>query len=122
MRADKTQRLALGALEAIRNNPRFPYKTGNLKYNATYPKYGENYFSIVFDKTIAPYIDFLEGGTTERTYTRKDGLSIFTHGSKSHVGFISIDATNDVINYLAVQFKAKGGYKVVNNQGKEYLK
>jgi len=111
----------MGALQAVRSNPTFPYKTGNLKYNATYPKSGENFFSIVFDKTIAPYIDFLEKGVPAQVYTRKDGKSVFTRGSMKHVGFISVRATNDVITYLATEFKARVGYIVRNNQGNEYL-
>jgi len=122
MRADIMLRLALGALEAVRSNPAFPYKTGHLKYDATYPETGENYFAIVFDKTTAPYIPFLEGGVEPQIYVRKDGMPVFTHGSIKHRGFISVRATNDVIGYLAHQFHAQAGsYKVTNNQGKEYI-
>ncbi|NCA95552.1 MAG: hypothetical protein EOM74_01080 [Methanomicrobia archaeon] len=95
------QRLGLGAMERVRQNARFPYKTGNLKFNATYLKFvGENEFRIVFDTTIAPYIPFLEYGTVR---------------SKKHVNFISERATNDVIAYLAEQFKSPVVYAVETN-------
>jgi hypothetical protein len=90
MRSDVLQRLGLGALEAIKINPLFPYKTGNLKFNATYVSFlGESQFTIVFDETIAPYIKYLEDGTKR---------------SSKHQGFISQTATDDVINYLAKTF------------------
>lgn len=90
MRSDVLQRLGLGALEAIKVNPTFPYKTGNLKFNATYVSFiGEDQFTIVFDETVAPYVKYLEDGTKR---------------SSKHQGFISQRATDDVINYLAKTF------------------
>lgn len=122
MRADISFRLAYGSLRAIRANPLFPFKTGNLKWNATYATAGENRFAIVFDTTIAPYIPYLDKGVEPQIYFRKDGMPVFTNGSVKHRGFIRWAATNDVIEYLAKQFHAQNeAYKVVNNQGKEYI-
>lgn len=90
MRTNVLQRLGLGALEAVKNNPAFPYKTGNLKFNATFVSFlGEDQFTIYFDETIAPYVKYLEEGTERST---------------KHRGFISQRATDDVIDYLAKVF------------------
>ena len=71
LRADVIQRLGLGALAKIRGNPTFPYKTGNLKWNATSVKFANDSFTIVFDTTIAPYIPYLENGVEPQVYFRK---------------------------------------------------
>jgi len=98
MREDVLQRLGLGALEAVKTNPMFPYDTGRLKFNATYVVFVRgNSFAIVFDEVISPYIKYLEDGTSR---------------SQKHVGFISDRATNDVINYLAKQFRLDNDYTV----------
>lgn len=102
-----THRLAYGALMAVKSNPTFPYRTGNLKHNATYALANIDGFQIVFDGTIAPYIPYLEFGVAPQIYYRhsKAGLvMIYTPGSNRHVGFISNRATRDVINYLAKEF------------------
>jgi hypothetical protein len=102
MRADILQRLGLGAIAEIKNNPTFPYKTGNLKNSATWISFvGETTFIIHFDETIAPYIKYLEYGTIN---------------SVKHVGFISERATNDILNYLAKQFNIQGKYTLLNNK------
>lgn len=102
MRSDVLQRLGLGALARVKENPTFPYATGNLKFNATTVSFlGESQFSIVFDETIAPYVKYLEEGTKK---------------SSKHIGFISQRATDDVINYLANVFNVSVGFVV--RQGK----
>lgn len=103
MRADVLQRLGLGALAKVKENPTYPYKTGNLKFNATTVSFlGENTFKIVFDETIAPYIKYLEEGTKN---------------SSKHQGFISQRATDDVIQYLANVFNVSVGYAVKQGKG-----
>jgi hypothetical protein len=103
MRADILQRLGLGALAKVKENPTFPYDTGNLKFIATSVSFlGEDTFRIVFDETIAPYIKYLEEGTKNST---------------KHQGFISQRATDDVINYLANVFNVSVGYKVTQGKG-----
>lgn len=88
--------LSVIALDAIKANPTFPFKTGHLKNDATY--IGTNGFEIVFDAGQssskqtgmqyrgAPYIPFLEYGTTK---------------SNKHVGFISVRALDDATNAIA---------------------
>jgi hypothetical protein len=107
MRSDVLQRLGLGALEAIKTNPTFPYKTGNLKFNATSVSFlGENQFTIVFDETIAPYIKYLEN---------EEGR----YNNTKHQGFISQRATDDVINYLAKTFNVTVEY-ILRQGEREY--
>lgn len=106
MRSDVLQRLGLGALERVKSNPTYPYKTGNLKNNATKVTFiGENVFVIYVDSTIAPYVKYLEYGTSRST---------------KHVGFISIRATNDIIEYLSEQFHRIPTVTVFNNEGKRF--
>lgn len=122
MRADILQRLGLGALEAVRNNPTFPYKTGHLKNDATGVTFikGES-FSIYFDKTVAYYIPFLEYGVFPQSYQRmsKNGTMswVTTRGSTKHVGFISERAVADIINYLARALHKRVNYAIYNTDG-----
>ncbi len=122
MRADVIQRLGLGALEAIKQNPSFPFRTGRLKHNALWVDFSEPHsFKIIFDTRIAPYIPFLEYGVQPQMYFKKTtGRMVYTRGSTKHVGFISQRATQDVITYLAQQFRATVKYQVTNNEGRTY--
>lgn len=105
MRSDVLQRLGLGAKKAVQENPTFPYKTGNLLFNATKVSFlGEDTFKIEFDETIAPYIKYLEN---------EEGL----YRSTKHQFFISQRATDDVINYLMSVFNVSAGFVV--RQGKQ---
>jgi len=106
MRGDVIQRLGLGALVAIRNNPRFPHDTGHLKQDATGVSFIKpNSFTIYFDKTIAHYIPYLEYGTKRST---------------KHVGFISQRATQDIIDYLGQVLNRKVLYTMdLKDSGKK---
>lgn len=77
------EQLCSVALEEIRSNPSFPYRTGNLRQHATYV--GTNSMEIVFDEVKAPYIKYLEYGTAKST---------------KHVGFIE-RAVEDACNGIA---------------------
>ena len=104
MRSDVLQRLGLGALARVKENPTFPYATGNLMFNATTVSFlGDSQFSIVFDETIAPYIKYLEN---------EEGK----YRSTKHQGFISQRATDDVIGYLAGVFNVSVGFVVRNGK------
>jgi len=46
---------------------------------------------------------------------------VYTRGSMRHVGFISERATQDVIQYLAKQFRSEVNYQVTNNEGRTYI-
>lgn len=122
MRSDVIQRLGLGALNAIKQNPSFPFRTGRLKYNALWVDYSRPHtFTIVFDTRIAPYIPCLEYGVEPQMYWKNStGKMIYTRGSRKHVGFISERATQDVIQYLAQQFRSNVTYQVTNNEGRTY--
>lgn len=87
--------LAVLALDAIKANPTFPYRTGHLRNDATY--IGTDGFEIVFDSGDgrassgfamrgAPYIPFLEYGTVKST---------------KHVGFIRVRALDDATRAIA---------------------
>lgn len=92
----------------------FPLKTGNLKNSAVYTEplsqaIGFSSAAIVFDSSIAPYIDFLEYGTAPHDIPGAFGYPLpfgiggrfggkFHPGSKKNVGFIGDKGT-----YLAYQ-------------------
>lgn len=121
MRADVLQRLGLGALERVKGNPTYPYKTGNLKNNATKISFiGESVFIIYVDKIIAPYVKYLEYGTESGEYTDKKGNKRFFRGQSKHVGFLSVRATNDIIQYLSEQFHRLPTVTLFNNEGKRF--
>ena len=53
MRSDVVHRLAYGALAAVKSNPRFPFKWGNLKNNATYVEFPvQNQFAGLFEELL----------------------------------------------------------------------
>lgn len=109
------ERVGRTCLKAIKTAPWFPYKSGNLKFNATRgEKLDDNTFVITFDSTIANYIQYLEEGTQPHDipfafvgkgnwkwwYPYKDGVPFlfgmggrfdgkFHPGSTKHKGFIS---------------------------------
>lgn len=120
IRADIIQRLALGSLEAVRMNPSFPYRTGHLKYDATYTDTSyPNQFTIVFDLTIAPYIKYLDKGVASHQYINKYGNLVRSSGQTKHIGFIE-RAKYDVIDYMAIQFRSQGHYIVKRGNRKGY--
>lgn len=120
IRADIIQRLALGSLEAVRMNPSFPYRTGHLKYAATYTDTSmPNQFTIVFDLNIAPYIKYLDRGVSAHQFINKYGTLVRSGGQSKHVGFIE-RSKEDVIGYLAVQFRSQGHYVVKRGNRKGY--
>lgn len=96
----------------IKSQSWFPYKTGNLKYNATIGRqYDSNTFVIHFDSTIAPYIASLEEGSSPHDIPnafgkgrefgiggRFDGK--FHSGSNKHKGFISDKSVKAIVSYI----------------------
>lgn len=101
----------------IKSAPWFPYKTGNLKFNATSGRMiSQNTYLIHFDGTIAPYVAALENGSTPhdipgafgREYPfgiggRFDGK--FHPGSTKHKGFISDKCINTIIDYITTHYE-----------------
>lgn len=97
----------------IKRSAFFPYKTGNLKFNATYGNLidSETYV-ITFDSTIAPYVQYLEEGTAPHNIPRAFGRDLpfgtsgrfdgkFHPGSTKHKGFISDKCVGAIVDYLS---------------------
>lgn len=90
----------------------FPYKTGNLKFNATSGQMiNSNTYHIKFDSTIAPYVRFLEEGTKPHDIPRAFGRELpfgiggkfngkFHPGSTIHKGFISDKTIAEILEYF----------------------
>lgn len=111
------QTLGEKVLFEIKSAPWFPYKTGNLKFNATSGRMiSQNTYLIHFDGTIAPYVAALENGSTPhdipgafgRDYPfgiggRFDGK--FHPGSTKHKGFISEKCINTIIDYITTHYE-----------------
>lgn len=95
-------------LSSIRNMPNFPFKTGHLKWDATYSIRKVDGFDVVFDTTRAHYIDFLEYGTRPHLITNAfgRGITVKHPGSTKHVGFISKKAVSIAVETIC---KATGG-------------
>lgn len=94
----------------------FPYKSGNLKFNATQgAMYDDTTFRIHFDSTIAPYVSYLEEGTGPHNipgaFGRKLPFGIggrfdgkFHPGSTKHKGFISNKSVNAIVEYIQTKY------------------
>lgn len=103
MRDDVVHRLGYNALAKVKSNPLFPYRYGNLKNNATTVDFVvKNQFSIVFDKRVAPYIDYLQR-------------------HKKHQGFINVRAMDDVVQSLRQSFHTPSRYAVVSSSGRSFV-
>lgn len=89
------QQLGNEVLYQIKNATWFPYKSGNLKFHATRGMLVDaNCYEIVFDSSVAPYIDFLEYGTSGRFNGK------FHPGSTKHKGFISQKSVGLAVSYI----------------------
>lgn len=99
-------------LEQIKKASWFPYKSGNLKFNATSGSmYNATTYRIHFSGTVAPYVEYLEEGTEPHDIPRAFGRPLpfgiggkfdgkFHPGSKKHVGFIKDKAVNYIVGYI----------------------
>ena len=111
----------------------FPYKTGNLKFNATSGRLiNPDTYDICFDETIAPYITYLEEGSSEHDipfafigkgnwkwwFPYGDGVPFlfgmggrfngkFHPGSTKHKGFISDKCVNYCIQYFIKKYRGE---------------
>lgn len=101
--------LEVETLHAIRSMPDFPFKTGHLKWDATFSISHANGFDIIFDVNIAHYIPFLELGTGPHLITNAFGrdISVMHPGSHKHVGFISQKAVNTALNTICTKLGGK---------------
>ena len=101
-----------GALVLIKNASFFPYKTGKLKWNATSGyMMTDTTYRIHFSSTIAPYVEYLEEGTSPHNIPRAFGKPLpfgtkgrfdgkFHPGSSKHKGFIKNDCVHSIIDYI----------------------
>ena len=114
------QTLGEKVLFEIKSAPWFPYKTGNLKFNATSGRMiNQNTYLIHFDGTIAPYVAALEEGSSPHDIFPKtksclafkvnDKLvfakKVHHPGSTKHKGFISEKCINTIIDYITTHYE-----------------
>lgn len=97
----------------------FPYKSGNLKFNATQgAMYNATTFRIHFDSSVAPYVEYLEEGTGPHdipgAFGRKLPFGIggrfngkFHPGSTKHQGFISNKCVNEIVDYISSKYEGQ---------------
>lgn len=100
----------------IKESTFFPYKTGNLKFNATSGMpIDANTYVIHFDSTVAPYVEYLEEGTKEHNIPGAFGYDLpfgtsgrfngkFHPGSTKHKGFIKEKCVKAIIDYFANKY------------------
>jgi hypothetical protein len=82
--------------------PFFPFRTGNLKWNATSLLVSNNSFAIVFNPDKAFYVHFLEYGTRPHLIPNAfgRGITVLHPGSQKHVDFIQKKSVDVAINTL----------------------
>ena len=97
----------------------FPYKSGNLKFNATQGSmYDSNTYRIHFDSSVAPYIEYLEEGTGPHdipgAFGRKLPFGIggrfngkFHPGSTKHQGFIKDKCVQEIVDYISSKYEGQ---------------
>lgn len=113
------EQVGIEVTNLIKRQSWFPYKTGNLKFNATQgAMYDETTFRIHFDSSVAPYIEYLEEGTDPHDIPRAFGRPLpfgiggrfdgkFHPGSTKHKGFISNKAVNAIVDYIANKYEGQ---------------
>jgi hypothetical protein len=96
----------LSTLHAVKYNEWFPVDTGNLRENAT--KLSDDGFTIEFNEDVAPYIPFLEYGSSPHyiPYKTKPG-AYFHPGSRKHVGFIKDKSSITATTFIAAMLDGK---------------
>lgn len=106
-------------LAHIKEQNWFPYHTGHLRDDAVFGFsniYGDTY-CIKFSGEIAPYIQFLEEGTSPHDIPNAFGIEgfgiggrfdgKFHPGSTKHKGFISEKSVNAIIGYICSHYKGE---------------
>lgn len=113
------EQVGIEITERIKKQSWFPYKTGNLKFNATQgAMYDANTFRIHFDSSIAPYVEYLEEGTDPHDIPRAFGRNLpfgiggrfngkFHPGSKKHQGFIKDKCVNEIITFITQRYEGQ---------------
>lgn len=110
------EQIGIEVTSLIKRQSWFPYKTGNLKFNATSgAMYDNTTFRIHFDSTVAPYVGYLEEGTDPHNIPGAFGRALpfgiggrfdgkFHPGSKKHKGFISEKCVNAIVDYIQMKY------------------
>ena len=119
MREFNLEQVGIEVTNLIKRQSWFPYKTGNLKFNATSgAMYDSTTFRIHFDSTIAPYVEYLEEGTDPHDIPRAFGRPLpfgiggrfdgkFHPGSKKHVGFIKDKCVGAIVDYITSRYEGQ---------------
>lgn len=94
----------------------FPFRTGKLKFHATNGyMLSPTTYRIHFSSHIAPYVEYLEEGTTAHNIPKAFGRPLpfgtsgrfngkFHPGSTKHKGFISVKCVQTVVDYIANKY------------------
>ena len=113
------EQVGIEVTNLIKRQSWFPYKSGNLKFNATQgAMYDETTFRIHFDSSVAPYVEYLEEGTEPHdipgAFGRKLPFGVggrfrgkFHPGSKIHQGFIKDKAVGAIIDYITSKYEGQ---------------
>ena len=113
------EQIGIECLGRIKRAPWFPYKTGFLRDHATSGfMYKEDTYCIKFSSQIAPYIAYLEEGTSPHDIPRAFGRPLpfgiggrfsgkFHPGSTKHKGFISNKSVNAIVDYITSRYNGK---------------
>ncbi len=113
------EQVGIEVTELIKRASWFPYKSGNLKFNATqWAMYDATTFRIHFDSSVAPYVEYLEEGTDPHDIPGAFGRDLpfgiggrfngkFHPGSREHQGFISNKCVNAIIEYISSKYEGE---------------
>lgn len=116
---DKIDQIGKKCLIEIKRQPWFPYKSGNLKFNATSGKMLSNdTYVITFNSEIAPYVASLEEGSVPHdipnAFGKGENFGIggnydgkFHPGSTKHKGFISDKSVKAIIKFICKNYKGE---------------
>ena len=103
----------------IKNSSWFPFRSGKLKFHATSgAMYTDTTFRIHFSSAVAPYVEYLEEGTSPHDIPGAFGKRLpfgiggrfdgkFHPGSSKHKGFISNKAVNAIVEYISEKYQGK---------------
>jgi len=110
------EELGEDSVSLIKNASWFPFKSGNLKFNATSGQMVDSQtYRIHFDSTIAPYVEALEEGSKPHDIPNAFGRGMtfgiggrfdgkFHCGSTKHKGFISNKSVNAIIKFICDEY------------------
>ena len=113
------EQVGIRVTELIKSRSWFPYKTGRLKYHATSGQmYMHDIFRIHFSSAVAPYVEYLEEGTSPHDIPGAFGRPLpfgvggrfdgkFHPGSTKHKGFISEKCVNAIVDYIANRYEGE---------------